>query len=101
MIKFFSDRVVFILKRIDLGVRCDVEFEAAVSAYMNLTLHMKFLKFVVDTEDVGNVLETGLFTALSSLEAQVALRARAVFLANQRRAVPGLSTATSTSSARP
>ena len=46
---------------------------------MNLTLHMKFLKFVVDTKDVENILEMNLFIALSPLEAQAALRARSIF----------------------
>ena len=79
VVKFYPRRVIFALKRIDLGVRFDVEFEAALSVYMNLTLYMKFLKVVIDTKDVDNILERNLFITLGSLEAQAALRARAIF----------------------
>ena len=46
---------------------------------MNLTLYMKFFKFVVDTKDVDNILEMNLIITFSSLEAQAALRARVIF----------------------
>ena len=75
----YPDSVVFVLERADLGTRNDIDFEAAVAIFMNHSLYMKYLKFVIDIPGIDNILEKNLFITLGSLEVLAAIRARAIF----------------------
>ena len=59
--------------------RFDIEFEAAVPVFMNLSLYMRFLKLKIDANKDDSTLDQNLFITLGSLECVAAIQARAIF----------------------
>lgn len=90
------DSIIYMVTRIDLGIRMDMEWRAAASAYMNRKLFLLFLEYHADCSPEPNKLVDNLRTVLSCEEVVAALRARAavylhiveplVFLTNSKRA---------------